>query len=222
MNESTSSQLRRTIQQRQYAFPEDRIDLLARYCDVLWGWNEKLNLTRHTDVETFVDRDLLDTTRLADLLEEEELVLDVGSGGGIPGILLGIMRPDLRVALAESVGKKAEVLNDMVQELELEITVFHARAEDVVGDIRFDTLTARAVGPLWKICTWFEGHWEHFGRLLAIKGPRWVEERGEARHRGLLKNVELRKTVVYSMPGTEAESVILKLWHKGDPEPGEP
>jgi 16S rRNA (guanine527-N7)-methyltransferase len=53
--------------------------------------------------------------------------------------------------------------------------------------------------------------WHKIGRLLAIKGPRWVEERGEARHRGLLKGVDLRRLVSYNMPDTDSESVILQL-----------
>jgi 16S rRNA (guanine527-N7)-methyltransferase len=55
--------------------------------------------------------------------------------------------------------------------------------------------------------------------MLAIKGPRWVEERSEARQRGLLEGVQLRKAASYPMPGTESESVILKLWHADREEP---
>jgi len=81
----------------------------------------------------------------------------------------------------------------------------------VLEEFRFDVLVARAVGPLWKMCTWFKPHWRRFDRLLAIKGPSWTEERGEARHRGLMHGVELRKVASYPMPGTNSESVILCL-----------
>jgi 16S rRNA (guanine527-N7)-methyltransferase len=89
----------------------------------------------------------------------------------------------------------------------------------VLDDFRYDSLVCRAVGPLAKLCQWLEDYWHTFGRLLAIKGPRWVEERGEARHRGLLKQVELRKLDSYRMPDTESDSVILQLRR---PRPGEP
>lgn len=194
--------------------PPDQIVRLEQYCRLLWEWNEKLNLTRHTDFEKFVTRDLVDTLELSKLLEPGETVLDVGSGGGVPGIVLAITRPDLKVSLCESVGKKAQVLDDLVASLKLPIRVYHARAEDVLTDFPFHALVTRAVGPLWKMLHWFGPHWQSIGRLLAIKGPNWPAERGEARHRGYFKNIELRCAATYPMPGTESESVILKLWAK--------
>jgi len=62
-----------------------------------------------------------------------------------------------------------------------------------------------------KVLGWFQPHWSSIGRLLMIKGPRWVQERKEARHLGLLKSLELRRLRTYPMPGTESESVILVL-----------
>jgi 16S rRNA (guanine527-N7)-methyltransferase len=77
--------------------------------------------------------------------------------------------------------------------------------------LRFDTLVARAVGPLWKMCKWFRPHWHSIGCLLATKGPNWTLERSEARAKGLLDRVELRSVASYPMPGTHSESVILRL-----------
>src|SRR5262245_57497404 len=65
----------------------DRVALLDRYCRLLWDWNEKLNLTRHTDYEKFVARDLADSLVIAGHLEQGERVLDVGTGGGVPGVV---------------------------------------------------------------------------------------------------------------------------------------
>jgi 16S rRNA (guanine527-N7)-methyltransferase len=181
------------------------------YCRVLWSWNERLNLTRHTDYEKFVARDLIDTLQLVALLKPNEEVLDLGSGSGVPGIPLAIIRPDLQVSLAESVGKKAKALEAMVRELKLPIAVYSARGEELLGDFRFDTVVARAVGPLRKLATWLGPHWHTIGRLLAVKGPKWVEERGEARHYGALKGVDLRKVAEYVMPGADGPAVILEL-----------
>lgn len=184
---------------------------LARYCRLLWDWNERINLTRHLDAETFVTRDLFDTVALSEHLTEGESVLDVGSGGGVPGIPLAILRPDLRISLSESMGKKAQVLNDLVARLRLPITIFAARAEHVLVDHRFDALTIRAVGPMDKILTWFRPHWSSIGRLLLIKGPKWVEERGKSRHHGLMTGLDLRRLKEYSHPETHAISVLLRI-----------
>lgn len=191
--------------------PQEQVDCLERYCRLLWEWNEKLNLTRHSDWEKFVSRDLLDSLQLSRLLPQNQEVLDVGTGGGVPGVPLAILRGDLQISLCDSVQKKARVVETIVRTLELPVSVYPERAEQVLEDLSFDTLVARAVGPLWKICKWFQHHWNDFGQLLCIKGPSWVEERAEARHRGLLTGVAMRRVASYPMPGTESESVILSL-----------
>ncbi|MDE0737192.1 MAG: 16S rRNA (guanine(527)-N(7))-methyltransferase RsmG [Pirellulaceae bacterium] len=200
--------------------PAAQVQQLVRYCELLWEWNESINLTRHTTIEKFVSRDLIDSIQLAQLIAPGEKVLDVGSGGGVPGIILAILRPDLKVSLSESVGKKARVLEDLVTQLALQIKVYPIRAEYVLNDSSFDVLVARAVGPLWKICRWFEPHWQSIKRLLAVKGSQWVEERHEARQQGYLKQVQLRRAASYHSPATGANHVILKLWSKTLPETG--
>ncbi len=185
--------------------------MLDRYRAALWRWNEQLNLTRHTTYEKFIDRDVTDSLQLAHLLEKGERVLDVGTGGGVPGLIIAICRPDLRVSVCESTQKKARVVQAIVEELELSVQVNACRAEEVLELETFDTLTARGVASMAKILTWMAPYWDAFDQLLLIKGQRWLEERGEARHRGLLKSLELRKVATYHAHGTEVESVILSL-----------
>jgi len=211
LSESQEETLTAALARYALELPEPQVALLDRYCRQLWDWNTKLNLTRHTDYDKFVSRDLVDSLEISRLLEPGQSVLDVGTGGGVPGIVLAILRPDLRISLCESVTKKAHAVEAIIRELGLDVPMYNERAEKVVSQVRFDVLVARAVGPLWKICRWLQSHWGEFGCLLAVKGPRWVEERGEARHRGLLHAVELRKAASYPMPGTNSESVILSL-----------
>lgn len=211
MSENPSATLEEALQKFSLEVPADQLQQLERYCQLLWDWNTRLNLTRHTDFDLFVSRDLLDTLQLASHLRADTDVLDVGTGGGVPGILLAILRPDLRVSLAESVGKKARAVDDIVGQLDLPVPVYAARAENLLEDFRFDTLVARAVGPLWKMMKWFEDHWASIGELLLIKGPGWIDERAEARHRGWTKQVALRKIASYPTPGRDQDSVILRL-----------
>ena len=138
-------------------------------------------------------------------------LLDVGTGGGVPGVILAILRPDLEVQLCESMAKKARAVDEIVKEAGLKLKVHHARAEALLEEHNFDTLVVRAVAPLAKLLRWFAPHWDSFSRLLVIKGPAWVDERHEAREAGLLKQLELRKINEYPLPGTESNSVILSI-----------
>jgi 16S rRNA (guanine527-N7)-methyltransferase len=192
---------------------------LAKYCLLVWDWNAKINLTRHTDPDRFVKRDLLDSVMLAKQLAQNEEILDIGTGGGVPGILIAILRPDVQVTLCDSVAKKARVAQQIVDELALKVPVYPQSVSKVLEDFRYDSLVARAVGPMARLCGWLSEDWHKFGRLLAIKGPKWVEERGEARHRGLLKGVDLRRLVSYRMPDTDSESTILQLSRQRGAQP---
>ena len=196
----------------------DQTNLVSRYLAALWDWNEKINLTRHNDFEKFVTRDLVDTVQLARLLRPEEEVLDVGTGGGVPGLLLAILRPDLTIHLCDSVQKKAKVVETIAKDLKLSLTVFPTRAEAQLEQTRYDALICRAVGPLDKVLAWFRPHWAYIGRLLLVKGPKWKEEHNEAKRVGLMKNLELKIAGEYPMPGTMSSSFILKIWHKGGRE----
>ncbi len=202
------------LQNQHIELPEAQVELLRRYCQSLWEWNTKLNLTRHTDYEKFVSRDLVDSLAFSAHLEPKEKVLDVGTGGGVPGVVLAIVRPDLQVTLSESVGKKARAVTDIVERLGLKVPVFQGRAEDLAARRKFNTLAIRAVAPLAKLLDWFKPCWKNVDRLLILKGPAWAEERGEARHRGLMGELALRKLAAYTIPGTDAESVLLQICPK--------
>ena len=193
---------------------------LQHYAQTLWKLNETINLTRHTTWDLFVGRDLRDCLQLAPLIHPGEEVLDLGSGNGVPGVPLAILRGDVEVALAESVAKRAKVLGEIVTELDLPVAVYAARGEDLLEDFRFSSIVSRAVGKITKFCRWVEPHWTNVDRLLLIKGPKWVEERGEARHLGAMTDLQIRRVAEYPL-GDDAESVgvILQIWPKGRPEP---
>lgn len=192
--------------------PSDQVAQLEQYCHLVWEWNTKLNLTRHTDFEKFVTRDLVDSLAFSQFLRSGEKILDVGTGGGVPGVVLAIVRPDLSVSLCESVGKRATAVTEILKQLRLKVPMLHGRAEDLlVGPWKFHTLVIRAVARLEKLLRWLRPHLQAFDRMLVLKGPAWVEERGEARHHGLLHNLALRKLAEYPLSGTESESVLLQI-----------
>jgi 16S rRNA (guanine527-N7)-methyltransferase len=194
--------------------PGDVVSRLDRYRELLWDFNTRLNLTRHTTLEKFVTRDVVDSLALSRQLADGERVLDVGSGGGVPGIVLAILRPGLHVSLIEQVGKKARVLEQMVGELGLDTPVYAERVQDHLGRHHYDTLVVRAVAKMARLLKLLAAHWGSFGRLLLIKGPSWLEERAEARHLGLMRPLELRRLDSYTIPGIDAETVVLQVQSK--------
>jgi 16S rRNA (guanine527-N7)-methyltransferase len=203
--------LQTTLLRYQIELPEQQVRQLAAYCRLLWDWNTRINLTRHTDWELFVTRDLLDTLQLEKHIPQAAALMDIGSGGGVPGIPLAILRPDLTICLCDSVGKKATVLKDIVTALKLPIPIHAERAEVVLRRHKFQLVTARAVASIDKLMSWLKPVWLSVGHVLLIKGPRWTEELAEARAEGLNKKFEVSEIAAWNTPGRDSQSVLLKI-----------
>lgn len=210
-----SPTLFQVAQEHGIALLPEQAERLEEYCRLLWDWNSRLNLTRHTDYEKFVTRDLIDSLAFSQFLQAGEKVLDVGTGGGVPGVVLAVLRPELSLALCESVGKKVHALTDILDRMHLKLPLLHGRAEDLLaGAWKYNTLVIRAVAPLTRLLRWLRPRQQAFDRMLVLKGPAWAEERAEARHLGLLQNLALRRLSAYPLPGTESESVLLQICPK--------
>jgi 16S rRNA (guanine527-N7)-methyltransferase len=106
-------------------------------------------------------------------------LLDVGSGGGLPGMIVALERPDLEVHLLDSRGKKTDFLRRTADDLHVRVHVHTGRAEELArGPLRssFHVVTARAVAPLDRLLGWTLPFLESGGLLYAVKGARWEEE----------------------------------------------
>jgi len=209
-DEPSIETLHATLTKYGIEISDPQVELLEKFCELQWDWNMKINLTRHTTYEKFVTRDLVDTLAFSEFLAPNEKVLDVGSGNGVPGILLGILRPDVSISLVECVAKKAKVLAEIIHELQLPIPVYCALGQDILGNWQFHTLTFRAVASMKKILEWFKPCWPHFDRMLLVKGPKWVVERGEARHFSLMHGLALRKLKEYTTPGSDGGKISVE------------
>ena len=138
--------LRPYLQQALSPPPESLYIQLGTYLDLLLKWNARTNLTAIRDPETIVTRHFGESLFLGlHLPEGTRTVLDLGSGAGFPGLPLHLLRPDLVVTLAESQGKKAAFLSEIVRVLNLKTLVHAGRAEGLVGTALFNGVTLRAV-----------------------------------------------------------------------------
>ncbi len=160
---------------------EVKRDRLARFVDLLLEWNRRINLVSRRDSENIWESHILHSLSPLFMLDIPSgvSILDLGSGGGFPGIPIAIMRGDVRVTLLDSIQKKVRVLEDIVAALGLSaVRVVGGRAEDVGRDGgyagSFDAVIARAVAPLADLIRWSEPF------LRRTAGPSSRRKRGEA------------------------------------------
>ncbi|MCB1627345.1 MAG: 16S rRNA (guanine(527)-N(7))-methyltransferase RsmG [Xanthomonadales bacterium] len=165
---------------RQLGLPlDERVDRLLIYLDLLQRWNRVYNLSAIRAADAAVVRHLLDCLAIVPFVPDGR-VADLGSGAGLPGLVLAIWSPQRSVVLVESNGKKARFLRLAARELRLDgVEVIQQRAEAVELLPPCRWLTARACARLAELLHW-GGRWlETDGRLLAMKGRRSDEEIAE-------------------------------------------
>jgi 16S rRNA (guanine527-N7)-methyltransferase len=154
---------------------------LQRYHDLLAGPGVERGLIGPRETPRLWERHLLNCAGVSDLVEDGSVVLDLGSGAGLPGLVLAIQRPQVQVVLVEPLLRRAAFLSEAVAELGLRNTlVRRARAEDLHGSLLVDVVTARAVAPVDRLAGWALPLLHPGGRLLALKGERAQAELEQA------------------------------------------
>jgi 16S rRNA (guanine527-N7)-methyltransferase len=173
---------------------------LVAYLDLLEKWNRVYNLTAIRERTQMLTHHLLDSLAVVPHIRGPH-VLDVGTGGGLPGIPLAIARPDLDVTLVDSNHKKTAFLNQAVAELRLpNVRVAAERVEAWEGGQRFETIVSRAFADLAEFVTLTERLLAPGGRLVAMKGVHPFEEIGR-----LPPAFVAREVVKLDVPGLDAE-----------------
>jgi 16S rRNA (guanine527-N7)-methyltransferase len=156
-----------------------RLPLAEAYAGLLAGEGVTRGLIGPRETDRLWDRHLINCAVLADLVTHAATVCDVGSGAGLPGLVLAIVRPDLEVTLVEPLLRRATFLSEAVERLSLaSVEVVRARAEDLHGSRSFDVVTSRAVAPLPRLLEWSLPLVAAGGELLAMKGRSAAEELG--------------------------------------------
>lgn len=173
----------------------DRIDLARRYSEDLARFGEELGLIGPSELPRLWTRHVLNSAVVAPLLWEAGTVGDVGSGAGLPGLVLAIARPDVRFVLIEPMERRVDWLIREADRLGLDnVSVVRARAEDAALSTPLDQVTARAVSALGKLIPWSVGLLRPGGQLLFLKGSRVDEEvRAAAK---AIRNARLQNTEV--------------------------
>ena len=177
---------------------------LLAFRDLLLKWNKTYNLTALRDPEQAISHHLLDSLAILPHVGAGPL-LDVGSGGGLPGIPLAIARSELSVGMVDTVQKKASFLQQASIELGLKnVTVHHARVEEMQG--QYAQISSRAFADLGLFISLTRHLLAPGGRWLAMKGLRPDDEL-----KGLPADVAVEAIIPLAVPGLEAERHLIIL-----------
>jgi len=137
-------------------FSEKQVGQFAALKDLYAGWNSKINVISRKDMESFYEHHVLHSLAIAAQFEFKNnmQIMDLGCGGGFPGIPLAIMFPDAHFHLVDSINKKLNVVSAIATSIGLQnLTVQHSRAEDITNR-KFDVVVSRAVAPLKDLWHW--------------------------------------------------------------------
>jgi 16S rRNA (guanine527-N7)-methyltransferase len=155
-------------------------DQLMDYLGLMFKWNAVYNLTSLRDPMQMVTHHLLDSLAAVPAFLDAKNVLDVGSGGGLPGIVLAIVRPDVKISMIDTVHKKTAFLTQVKAELNLSnVAVYTMRVEQLQVSDKFDVITSRAFADLSDFVNWSSHLLAEGGRYIALKGvaPKEEQER---------------------------------------------
>lgn len=170
IDSSVRDQLVGGIAAMQLTVSEQQIEQLVGYLAELQKWNRVYNLTSIRTLKEMASRHVLDSLSLLPFIVGNRLI-DVGTGAGLPGIPVAIMRPDVAVSLLDSNRKKTRFLVHARSHLQLEnVTVVHRRVEECPGDAQFSTVTSRAFASLRTFVTQCERFCRADGEIVAMLG----------------------------------------------------
>jgi len=205
----TKEQLERAI---GCELSEKKVVQLNEYIEMLLERNQQTNLTAITDPQEMLVKHIEDCGKLCAMLKSGENILDVGTGAGFPGIIIAIVRDDVKVTMLDSIGKKLDFVEEVVEKLGLEAEIRNGRAEMLGKDAAFreqyDVVTARAVADMATLAELCLPIVKVGGRMLAMKGANARQEQEEAVGAATLLGCDDGQVVEYKLSDGSERGVI--------------
>lgn len=214
MENNFNDNLKRLLNEINVNITEKQILKFYEYMNLLLEWNEKINLTAITEQNEIILKHFVDCLTIQKYIENNNNIVDIGTGAGFPGIPLAIMNNKNKFVLVDSLNKRINFLNDVKEKLELEnVDAIHARAEEFCQNKmyreKFDIAVSRAVANLSVLAEYLLPAIKVGGKVICMKGSKIDEELNDAKFalKELGGNVILREE--FCLPGTDMKRNII-------------
>lgn len=201
---------------QEYADLNDKqIEKFKTYFDLLIEWNNKINLTSIVEENEVITKHFADSLSILKYIENNSKIIDVGTGAGFPGIPLKISNNTLEITLLDSLNKRINFLNLIIEKLNLEnIETIHGRAEDFGHDIqyreKYDYAVCRAVAKLNVLAEYMLPYLKVGGTFICMKGPN-IEEEIEIAQKALkILGGKIEKIESFELEGNQRNIIIIK------------
>lgn len=194
------------------------IDRFKNYMDMILEWNEKVNLTAITDREEFLKKHYIDSVLCYGFpeMQRAEKLIDVGTGGGFPGVPLALLFPQKQFVLMDSLKKRLNIIDDLIEKLGItNVETLHGRAEDMGRSMehreKYDICVSRAVANLSTLSEYCLPFIKVGGSFLAYKGTKAEEEINSAKSAIFLLGGNITREERVSLRGYDLEHNIIVI-----------
>lgn len=202
---------------------EEQIEKFYNYMNLLIEWNKKINLTAIVEPKDIILKHFIDSLTIEKYIKKGETIIDVGTGAGFPGIPLKIAREDLKITLADSLNKRINFLNEVINKLDLKnIETIHTRAEELGKNKKyrekFDIATSRAVANMSTLSEYLIPFIKVKGRCICMKSSDIDTELENAKKAINILGCEIESKDKFNLPNSDlGRSVIILRKVKNTP-----
>ncbi len=210
--------MKRGADEASVEFSEKQYEQFIKYMRLVQEWNEKINLTAITEDNDFIKKHFIDCIKAfkSNAIVNAKTIIDVGTGAGFPGVPIAILHPNAKITLLDSLNKRINFLNIVVNELGLtNVRTIHSRAEDGARNPelreKFDVATSRAVANMAVLSEFCMPYVKKGGHFVALKGPAIEEEMQNGKNAISILGGEFENIIEVSIEDTDLKHNIVEV-----------